>query len=135
MKIDGGCHCGSITYEAEVDPNTVALCHCTDCQTLSGSAFRVVVPAKRQGFKLLSGEPKVYVKTGESGRKRVQAFCRDCGTPIYSSDVTDPQMFSIRAGTARQRAELRPKTQLWCRSALAWVKHPEPTTEFERQNF
>jgi hypothetical protein len=135
MKIDGGCHCGSITYEADIDPNTVAICNCTDCQTLSGSAFRVVVPAKREGFKLLTGEPKAYVKTGESGRKRVQAFCRDCGTPIYSSDVTDPQMFSIRAGTARQRAELRPKTQLWCRSALAWVRNPGPTTDFEKQNF
>jgi len=118
MKIDGGCHCGSITYEAEIDPNTVTVCHCTDCQTLSGSAFRVVVPAKGDGFKLLTGEPKIYVKTGESGRKRVQSFCRDCGTPIYSSDVTDPQMFNIRVGTVRQRAELRPKVQLWCRSNI-----------------
>ena len=42
MKITGGCHCGAITYEAEVDAERVALCHCTDCQTLSGSAFRSV---------------------------------------------------------------------------------------------
>ena len=65
MKITGGCHCGAITYEAEIDPSTVAICHCTDCQTLSGSAFRVVVPAKREAFKLLTGEPKPYVKTAK----------------------------------------------------------------------
>lgn len=135
MKIDGGCHCGSITYEAEIDPNTVTICHCTDCQTLSGSAFRVVVRAMREGFKLLTGEPKLYVKTGESGRQRVQSFCRDCGTPIYSAAVTDPQAFSIRVGTVQQRAELPPKTQLWCRSALDWVKNTEPMTPFEKQNF
>ena len=135
MKIEGSCHCGSITYEAEIDPNAVTICHCTDCQTLSGSAFRVVVPAKREGFKLLTGEPKIYVKTGESGRKRVQSFCRDCGTPIYSAEVTDPKMFSIRVGTAHQRAELPPKVQLWYRSALAWVKHPEPMTQIEKKNF
>lgn len=135
MKIDGGCHCGNITYEAEVDPNTVAICHCTDCQTLSGSAFRVVVPAKRGDFKLLTGEPKIYVKTGESGRKRVQSFCRDCGTPIYSADATDPQMFSIRVGTVHQRAELPPTVQLWCRSALDWVIHPEPIAQLAKQNF
>lgn len=135
MKIEGSCHCGSITYEAEIDPNTVTICHCTDCQTLSGSAFRVVVPAKREEFKLLTGEPKIYVKTGESGRKRVQSFCGDCGTPIYSAEVTDPKMFSIRVGTARQRGELPPKVQLWCRSALAWVKHPESMTQIEKQNF
>ena len=108
MKITGGCHCGAITYEAEIDPDAVVLCHCTDCQTLSGSAFRVVVSAKRDGFKL-AGEPRIYVKTGESGRKRAQAFCAKCGAPIYSADVTNPQMFNIRVGTVRQRAGLPPK--------------------------
>ncbi len=63
MKIDGGCRCGYIRYEADIDPETVAICHCTDCQTLSGSAFRTVVPAKKSDFRLLGGTPKIYVKT------------------------------------------------------------------------
>jgi hypothetical protein len=29
MKIDGGCHCGRVTYEAEIDPDKAAICHCT----------------------------------------------------------------------------------------------------------
>lgn len=135
MKITGGCHCGAITYEAEIDPSTVAICHCTDCQTLSGSAFRVVVPAKREAVKLLTGEPRTYVKTGESGRKRAQTFCATCGTPIYSADVTNPQMFTIRVGTAQQRANLPPKLQLWCRSALDWTMHIEPIAQVSKQNF
>ena len=85
MKIDGGCHCGKIRYEDEVDPGKVLICHCTDCQTLSGSAFRTVVPSNEGSFRLLSGTPRVYVKTAESGRRRVQTFCADCGTPIYSA--------------------------------------------------
>jgi len=64
MKVDGACHSGSIRFEAEVDPAKVVICHCTDCQTLSGSTFRTVVPANEGTFRLLSGEPKVYVKTG-----------------------------------------------------------------------
>ena len=134
MKITGGCHCGAITYEAEIDPGTVAICHCTDCQTLSGSAFRVVVPAKREGFKLV-GTPKTYVKTGESGRKRAQTFCEHCGTPIYSAEIADPQVFSIRLGTARQRAELPPQRQIWCRSALGWAMHLEPVRQLAKQDF
>ena len=43
MHINGGCHCGNIEYEAEIDANKVVLCHCTDCQTMSGSPFRGVV--------------------------------------------------------------------------------------------
>lgn len=58
MKIDGGCHCGFITYEAQIDPEAVAICHCTDCQTLSGSAFRTVVRAEAGAFRLLTGKPR-----------------------------------------------------------------------------
>ncbi len=52
MKIDGGCHCGNITYSAEIDPETVGICHCTDCQTLTGSAFRTSVRANKETFHL-----------------------------------------------------------------------------------
>jgi hypothetical protein len=97
MKIDGGCHCGYITYEAEVDPEQTAICHCTDCQTLSGSAFRTVIPAPDHNFRILSGEPAIYVKTGESGAKRPQGFCPRCGSPIYSTAVGDgPKSYFIR---------------------------------------
>jgi hypothetical protein len=47
MKIDGACHCGYITYEPEVDSNKTVICHCTDCQTLSGSAFRTQIDLTR----------------------------------------------------------------------------------------
>ena len=67
MHIDGGCHCGYIKYEAEVDPNAVRICHCTDCQTLTGSAYRVTVAAPSETFKLTGGNPKIYVKIAESG--------------------------------------------------------------------
>ena len=122
MKIDGRCHCGYISYEAEIDPEKIVICHCTDCQTLSGSAFRTVALTHENAFRILSGEPKIYVKTGENGTKRVQAFCPECGTPIYSSTVGDgPKVYGVRAGTSRQRDQLVPKTQLWFRSSQRWL--------------
>ena len=33
LKSDGGCHCHNLTYEAEIDPEQVEICHCTDCQS------------------------------------------------------------------------------------------------------
>jgi hypothetical protein len=117
-----------------VDPETVAICHCTDCQTLSGSAFRTVVPAKKGDFRLLGGQPKVYVKTAESGNKRVQAFCPECGTPIYSAAPGDAPLFSIRVGTARQRSELRPRVQLWSRSAQHWLGGLAALKRLEKQS-
>jgi len=132
MRIDGACHCGFITYTAEIEPDKVGICHCTDCQTLTGTAFRVSVAAAKEGFHL-NGEPKIYVKTAESGAKRAQAFCPECGTPLYSAAVNDPQVFNIRVGTARQRAELRPRTQGWCRSARDWVMDLQSIKQFAKQ--
>jgi hypothetical protein len=133
MKIDGGCHCGYITYTAEINPDNVGICHCTDCQTLSGTAFRTSVRAAKNDFNLRSGQPKIYVKTAESGNKRAQAFCPECGTPIYASDVTDPQSFNIRLGTVRQRGELRPKSQGWFRSAQNWVLDMQSIKQHAKQ--
>ena len=121
MKVEGACHCGYVTYEADIDPDTTSICHCTDCQTLSGSAYRTNVRTNKGAFKLLSGQPKIYVKTAESGAKRAQAFCPECGSPIYATSATDPQIYGLRVGSIRQRAQLRPKSQGWCRSAQNWV--------------
>jgi hypothetical protein len=128
MRIDGGCHCGLITYQAEIEADKVGVCHCTDCQTLSGSAFTVFVPVPKEAFRL-RGEPKIYVKTAESGNRRAQAFCPQCGTRIYASAEKDPQLFNLRIGTVRQRAALAPKAQVWCRSALPWVMNLATVTQ------
>lgn len=122
MKIDGSCVCGSVTYEAEVDPQKVGLCNCTDCQKFSGSAFRVGVPAPDSTFRLLSGQLKVFVKTAESGGQREQAFCPECGTHFYSTSVGDgPKVLRLRTSTANQRDQLAPKNQGWMRSAQSWL--------------
>lgn len=121
MKVHGKCHCGQITYSAEVDPEKVSLCHCADCQMLTGSAYRVNVPAPKEQFVLHTGEPKSYIKTADSGNKRKHAFCPNCGTPIYSSAVTDPPSFSLRVGCLDERAQLSPQRQIWCDSALPWA--------------
>lgn len=56
MQVDGSGHCGQVGYRAELDPERVSLCNCTDCQMLTGSAFRISVPAPRDQFHLLRGE-------------------------------------------------------------------------------
>jgi len=121
MKIDGSCYCGRVTYTAEIDPGTITICHCTDCQTLSGSAFRTLAFAGERTFAL-SGAPKTYVKIGAGGSRRQLCFCAECGTPICSSPLGDePKVYAIRVGTIRQRAELMPSSQIWFRSSQPWV--------------
>ena len=134
MRIDGACHCGEVRYQAEVDPEKVALCNCTDCQTLSGSAFRVNVFVDEGDLEFLSGEPVEYVKTGESGNKRIQAFCGTCGTGLYATSAGEgPRVYGLRVGTSRQRDELVPKRQAWLRSRLDWLSDLDSVPGTEKQ--
>ncbi|AFL54703.1 hypothetical protein ABIE78_005656 [Sinorhizobium fredii] len=122
MHIDGQCHCGFVTYEAEIDPEDVTICHCTDCQRLTGSAYRVTASTPSTSFRLTGGEPKLYVKIGENGRKRLQFFCPQCGSPISTTGTDeDAEEIGIRVGTINQRGELTPRAQIWCSPALPWV--------------
>jgi hypothetical protein len=133
MRVTGSCHCGSIRYQADVDRERVSICHCTDCQALTGTAYRVSVPVAVEQFKLLSGTPKIYVKTAESGNKRAQAFCADCGTPIYACALLDAKVLNLRVGSLRERAQLVPTRQIWFRSALPWALNIKDIAPVERE--
>ena len=120
MQIDGACHCGLISFTAEIDPARVMMCHCTDCQVLSGAPFRAVVAAPIGSFAL-RGEPRRYIKVAQSGNRRVQVFCPECGTPLYATAPENPTSVLIRLGCVTQRAQLKPAVQLWQHSALPWL--------------
>lgn len=95
MRVQGSCHCRRVAYEAEVDPTTVQICHCLDCQTLTGSAFRVTVPASPETFSLVRGEPCIYIKVADSGSKRAHAFCGDCGAPVFRFPTENSPNYSL----------------------------------------
>lgn len=120
MDIDGACHCGRISFTAQIDPARVMVCHCADCQVMSGSPWRAVVAAPYDTF-VLRGEPKAYVKVAASGHRRAQVFCPECGTPLYATAPENPTSVVIRLGCVSQRARLVPAVQIWTHSALPWA--------------
>lgn len=120
MQIEGACHCGRISFTAEIDPSRVTVCHCTDCQVLSGAPFRAFVPAAVETF-VLRGEPRRYIKVAESGNRRVQAFCPDCGTQLFATSPEGATHVNIRMGCVKQRASLAPTSAVWQRSSLSWI--------------
>ena len=135
MKIDGGCSCGAIKIEGEADPEKVQICHCTDCQTSTGTAFRISIPVPGATFKM-TGQPTIYVKTtADSGKPRVQAFCGTCASPIYSTTQGEgvQPSYTVRVGILRQRDQLAPRRQQWWRSARPWVIGLDALPKAEKQ--
>lgn len=134
MKVEGQCYCGAIAFEAEVQPGTITICHCADCQTHSGSAFRANIPAPADGFHMIRGEPRTYVKTAASGAKRLLAFCGHCGSPLYACAEKDPSTYSLRIGVIKQRQELGvPQRQIWTQRAFSWLKFDDEMPSFNGQ--
>jgi hypothetical protein len=134
MKVEGQCHCGAISYKAEVEPGTISICNCSDCQMLSGSAFRANIAARADAFRILKGNPKTYIKIGDSGAKRIHAFCDNCGGPVYSAAAENLQSYSLRIGTLKQRYELgSPVRQIWATRRFPWLPPLDGVEEFDRQ--
>mgnify|MGYP001480890088 len=49
-------------------------------------------------------------------------FCGNCGTQIYGSGVGDDvDVVSLRLGTCDQRAELRPRREIFRAEAVTWL--------------
>ena len=134
MNVNGTCHCRTLVFSAEVDAQTAGVCHCEDCQTMSGSAFRWSVSSLPDQFAFTEGKPSIYVKVGASGNQRAQAFCPNCGTHIYSAPIESTDtVYRIRVGALHQKSQLKPRKQIWCSSAQPWVNELNSLLENEKQ--
>ena len=120
IKVNGKCHCGEIEIEAVVQKCEVRACHCTDCQKMSGAPLRAIAVAPANRIKI-KGQPKEYIKIGDSGNKRIQAFCENCGTQLFATDM-NKTLYNLRTGFLEQKNELKPNTHVFTHSSMTWVK-------------
>ncbi len=133
MQITGQCFCGLLAYEAELDENMVGLCHCRDCQIFSGSAFRTSGIVPPGNFRFTQGTPKHFDKVVDSGSVRRMAFCGECGSHLCSFPSEEEGGFvSIRVASSHQFDKLKPKTEFFCDSRVAWWPGLEDSAEFPR---
>jgi len=119
--IKGSCLCGGIHYSSQLDPLSVAVCHCADCQKQSGSAFSVNVLVLAEGFLVQGTMLGCYAKAGGSGLPVKRYFCTGCGSALYSEITTMPGVLAVKAGTLTDPALAVPNLHLWCASAQPWV--------------
>ena len=131
MTVGGGCRCGAVRYTLALDdlPPTYA-CHCTDCQTWSGSAFsqQVLVP---EDAVEASGPITIFELTSPSGRISRQRMCEVCHTRIFNTNSARPGVAVIRAGTLDRSKELVVTVHIWVKSKQPWLELPEGVLTFE----
>jgi len=120
----GGCQCGSIRYELKGAPQMLYICHCTDCQKQSSSAFgmSLMMDPREIDFSRSTKQPQSWDTRGDDGSIKRCSFCPDCGSRImHGSDDADEPV-SIKAGSLDDTSWLRPVAHIWLRSAQPWVQ-------------
>jgi hypothetical protein len=102
------------------------LCHCTDCQRQTGTAFSIVVGVERDMLEIAGTSLGSFTTIGEDTHEAVERqFCSACGSPIVSLPAATPDLAFIKAGTLDDRSWLEPEMELWSRSAHPYVSFDE----------
>jgi hypothetical protein len=70
---------------------------------------------------VVRGQPKTYVKVADSGNRRAQMFCPECGSALFAMAPEHATFVIIRLGCVKQRAQLKPVLQLWQSSSMPWL--------------
>jgi len=125
-KLDGRCMCGGVTYSCDAEPVATALCHCTDCQRQTGTAFSIVVAVPADALRVEGDSLATFETTGEAhGGQTERSFCSACGSPIVSRSPATPELAYVKAGTLDDTSWLEPQVEVWGRSAQPWVEQVE----------
>ena len=75
--MSGGCACGAVRFEAEVDSDEAYLCHCRMCQRATGSVSIAFKNLPQSQVNWLS-DPDWY----DSSPIARRPFCSACGTSL-----------------------------------------------------
>ena len=126
----GGCACGEIRYALEGEPLAVTICHCTQCQQQSGSAFSMSMIVPRDRFRLLAGAPSTFETQADSGASKDCVFCPTCGVRLYNALSSMPATINVKPGTLDDTSGIEPKLEVWCSSKQDWLELPERRPRF-----
>ena len=131
FPISGGCECGAVRYEISGPPRVVYACHCSTCQTQSGSAFGLAARFHISHFSLTRGELTSFTRPATKGHTLTNSFCADCGTRIHHVPSRFPELVSLKPGTLDDTGWLEPEFHIFARSAQPWFALPEGAEIFE----
>ena len=131
--LTGGCLCGAVRYVLRegfrLNPYA---CHCTDCQSRTGSAF-----SEHMLFALPDLDITGDLDAGEydqpSGAHSRIFGCAVCKSRIYATNDSRDGLASLRCGTLDNSASFVPAAHIWVRSKQPWIGLPDNAKTMDEQ--
>ena len=115
-QMKGGCACGRIRYEAEVEKDDAYLCHCRMCQRATGSVSIAFTNLKKAAIAW-AREPDWY----QSSPIAQRPYCRECGTSLGFSHPDHDKM-DLTVASFDDPSRFRPTSHFGAESMhRAWL--------------
>lgn len=126
----GGCQCGQVRYRVPRVPLALYVCHCTECQKQSASAFGISFSIPRHTLNVVNGLPSFWSRRTARGHALECAFCGICGSRLWHQSSGYPDSLNIKGGSLDDPIDLSSATHIWVSSKLPGVIIPEGATTF-----
>jgi hypothetical protein len=128
--LEGGCLCGEIRYRLNGPSLFVSQCCCKDCQKATGTGHTTIVGIDKSQLEL-SGQPKTYTNSGESGGDVTRHFCGNCGGRLYTSGTLPGDVIMVQAGSLDDPGRVAPESVIYTKDAVGWDFFDPALPQFE----
>lgn len=117
---EGGCLCGAVRYRTAARPIMTGRCCCRNCQKLSGGghADNLAYP---EASVTVTGQPRDFCWTADSGGTVTTSFCPQCGSPLFGRSSSMPGLLVLRAGSLDDPSVYSPQMVVYLSSRQPWV--------------
>ncbi|KAF3807894.1 hypothetical protein GCG54_00007630 [Colletotrichum gloeosporioides] len=143
-SFSGSCLCGGILVSISSNPVTIFTCFCDHCCKGAGGTHQVIAKFTHKSVAITTGSDLVShftLNNTSSGLAKEKAFCRVCGTPLWTAPASaQGQFLLIRTslldgGTALTslgtRSNLTPEAEVFVKSRPAWQHAVDGAVQWE----
>ena len=124
--IQGSCHCGAVSYEADAPLRGIAHCHCPTCRKTHAAAFSSIAAVPREQFRWIGGEEKLSRYESSPGKFRY--FCSVCGSHLFAERPEDKRVMLAMGCVDNHLVETR-QVHIWCSEGASWYDPDRPLPE------
>jgi hypothetical protein len=122
-----------VTYSVDAEPVWQGVCHCANCQRQTASAFSAVIGVPSEALTVQGDTLASFTTVSEGFQSTTERrFCCSCGSPLFSTIESMPEVAFLKAGTIDDISWFEPTAEIWTGSAQPWTPHFENATRYER---
>ncbi len=114
----GKCLCGDVVISVKGKISDIIHCHCSLCRKNSGTAYATNGFVNSEDFVIEKGKGLLSTFSFKPGRTR--HFCKNCGSPVYSSNAQDKSRIRVRLGIFDSDLIERPMSHNFVDSKANW---------------